>query len=52
MALLLSMFGVYAATSHTVAQWQVELGIRLALGATAAKALNTVMAEGLRFAAC
>src|SRR5262249_950324 len=41
LALGLSAFGIYATVSHSVAQRRGELGIRLALGASAVHVLKT-----------
>jgi predicted permease len=50
-ALLLAMIGLYAVNAYTVARRTREIGIRMALGASAAAALKMVLREGLRITA-
>ena len=50
-ALLLSGVGLYASMSYLVRQRTKELGVRLALGATARHLRGTVLGQGLRIAA-
>ena len=49
-ALLMSSVGVYGLVSASVRRRYAELGVRLALGATAAAVLRLVLGEGLRLA--
>lgn len=46
-ALVLSMFGVYAATSHLVARRNREIAVRVALGATVRDVARLVIGEAL-----
>ena len=48
LALLLSLVGLYAVVSYSVAERTHELGVRFALGATPASLLNLVLVDGLK----
>jgi len=50
-ALLLTLTGVYGVLSYVVAQRRKELGIRVALGASAASVVALVMRQSIRLAA-
>jgi putative ABC transport system permease protein len=46
-ALLLSLLGIYAVIAHAVAQRTVEIGIRIAVGASPAKVTGAMLRHGL-----
>jgi putative ABC transport system permease protein len=48
LALVLSLVGLYAVVSHSVAARSREMGVRLALGASPARLLRLVIMEGVR----
>ena len=47
-ALMLATLGIYGLISYSVSQRERELGVRIALGATAAEIRGTVVRDGLR----
>jgi predicted permease len=51
LSLVLAALGLYATTSHGVAQRTREIGIRMALGADATRVVNLVVREGVRVTA-
>jgi ABC-type antimicrobial peptide transport system permease subunit len=48
LALMLALVGLYGVMAYTVSQRRKELGVRAALGASAAGLLRMVLADGLR----
>jgi ABC-type antimicrobial peptide transport system permease subunit len=46
--LLLAAIGIYAVVAYTVSQRTMEIGIRLALGATTRRVVSHIVAESLR----
>jgi len=50
-ALLLATLGIYGLVSYSVSQRERELGVRIALGATAADIRGIVMGDGVRLTA-
>jgi serine phosphatase RsbU (regulator of sigma subunit) len=50
-ALLMAMLGVYGVISYSVHQRTVEIGTRMALGATSRRILSLIVGDGLRMAA-
>jgi putative ABC transport system permease protein len=51
LALALSLVGLYAVISHSVAERTQELGLRFALGATPGSLLGLVLSDGLKLVA-
>jgi putative ABC transport system permease protein len=47
-ALFLAAIGIFGVVAHSTAQRTQEIGIRMALGADAARVIQTVMLDGLR----
>ena len=50
-ALLMAMLGVYSVISYSVQQRTIEIGTRMALGATSRGILSLIVGDGLRMAA-
>jgi putative ABC transport system permease protein len=50
-ALLMALLGVYGVVAYSIRQRTVEIGMRIALGATSRGVLGLVVASGLRLAA-
>jgi putative ABC transport system permease protein len=50
-AVLLAMLGVYSVVSYSVRQRTVEIGTRMALGATSRGVLSLIVSDGLKMAA-
>src|SRR5438552_14679035 len=51
-ALILSLAGIYAVIAHSVAQRTVEIGIRIAMGASPARVIGLMLRHGLSPAIC
>src|SRR5262249_55614510 len=51
-ALILSLAGIYAVIAHSVAQRTVEIGIRVAMGASPARVTGLMLRHGLLPAVC
>jgi putative ABC transport system permease protein len=51
-ALMLSLAGIYAVIAHSVAQRTMEIGIRIAMGASPARVTGLMLRYGLLPAAC
>jgi putative ABC transport system permease protein len=51
-ALMLSLAGIYAVIAHSVAQRTVEIGIRIAMGASPARVTSLMLRYGLLPAVC
>jgi len=51
-ALILSLAGIYAVIAHSVAQRRMEIGIRVAMGASPARVISLMLRYGLLPAIC
>src|SRR5262249_36490651 len=51
-ALILSLTGIYGVVAHSVAQRTVEIGIRIAVGASPARLMGSMLRFGLLPALC
>jgi putative ABC transport system permease protein len=51
MGLILAVVGIYGVLAYVVAQRRHEIGVRIALGATASRVVRLIVGEGLKLAA-